>query len=358
MAQAYRLAPSVAVTSPVCVVILNWNGRDDTLACLASLQDVRYPNFRAVVVDNGSSDDSVPAIRSAFPDVEVIETGRNLGFAGGNNVGIRRALELGADYVLLLNNDTEVDPGILDAFVAAAARFPDAGVFSGKIYFHSDPQRIWYAGARWNDEASRFDQIGEGVLDDGQAFSAAGETAYACGCAFFLPAARLREVGLLDEQFFLYFEETDWCYRANAAGHPSIFVSEAKLWHKVSMSFGGERSPLALYFITRNRLLWASRHADFRTRYRVYLVAFQGLIRRFGLPAVKLKAVRPLTVKAWWWSVREAFCDSRNRAYFLGLRDFVRRRFGDCPDGVRQLNRQWSAKRAALGAVGSAPVAD
>jgi hypothetical protein len=328
----------------VTVVILNWNGRDDTLACLESVEKIAYPNFRVIVVDNGSADNSVAAIRTAFPEVELIETGRNLGFAGGNNVGIRRALERGADYVLLLNNDTEVDPGILDAFVAAAERFPDAGVFSGKIYFHTEPNRIWYAGAQWNPKTVRFDQVGEGLLDDGISYSTACETGYACGCAFFMSAGQLREVGLLDEDFFLYFEETDWCFRAKEKGHPSVFVPDAKLWHKVSVSFGGEGSPLALYFTTRNRLLWAKRHAKPTQRLQVHARAFRSLFRRFVLPLAGTRLRGAFTPKAWWWSVRDAYRDPRNLAFFLGVRDFWLRRFGDCPSVVRQF-----AKKAASG---------
>jgi hypothetical protein len=324
------------------IVILNWNGRDDTLACLASVAKIRYPNFRIIVVDNGSADDSVAAIGMAFPDVEIIETGKNLGFAGGNNVGIKRALEHGSDFVFLLNNDTEVDPGILEAFVAAAERFPDAGVFSGKIYFHAEPNRIWYAGAQWNSKASRFMQVGEGLLDDGLTYSSACETGYACGCAFFIPARRLREIGLLDEDFFLYFEETDWCFRAKEAGHPSIFVPNAKLWHKVSVSFGGEGSPLALYFITRNRLLWARRHATLPWRLRVHAEAIRSLFRRFVFPLAGTQLRSSFTPRAWWWSVRGAFKDPRNVAFFLGVRDYWLRRFGDCPPVVRQFAKKAS----------------
>lgn len=328
----------------VTIVILNWNGRDDTLACLESVEKIAYPDFRVIVVDNGSADDSVAAIRAAFPKVELIETGANLGFSGGNNVGIKRALELGADYVLLLNNDTVVDPGLLDAFVAAARRFPDAGVFSAKIYFHAEPNRIWYAGARWNSATARFEQVGEGVLDDGLRFSTVCETDYACGCAFFVPAARLREIGLLDDKFFLYFEETDWCYRAREAGYPSIYVPEARLWHKISVSFGGEGSPLALYFQTRNRLLWARRHAALPRRLGVYLESGRALFRRYALASVRALFGGPFSPKAWWWSVREVFHDPSNLAYFMGVRDFWLRRFGDCPPVVRDLAKQMRAR--------------
>jgi GT2 family glycosyltransferase len=339
---------SEATTPLVAIVVLNWNGVDDTIVCLNSLAALTYPNFSAVVVDNGSTDDSLPRLRryTACYPLTLIETGRNLGFAGGNNVGIKRALKDGADYVLLLNNDTEVDPGMLDAFVAAADRFPDAGVFSGKIYFHSEPNRIWYAGAQWNPKNARFDLVGEGLLDDGATYSTTCETGYACGCAFFLPAGRLREIGLLDEDFFLYFEETDWCYRAREAGHPSIFVPDAKLWHKVSVSFGGEGSPLALYFITRNRLLWAKRHANLNQRLRVHAGVLGSLFRRFVFPLAGTRLDGPFTPKAWWWSVRSAYRDPRNVAFILGVRDYWLRRFGDCPDVVRQLAKKGRPRAA------------
>lgn len=332
-----KLFPSISL------VVLNWNGRDDTLACLRSVEQIDYPNFSTLVVDNGSSDDSVSAIRTAYPQVEVIQTGANLGFSGGNNAGIKRALELGANYVLLLNNDTIVDRGLLRAFIAAADRFPNAGAFSAKIYFHDDPQRIWYAGVTWDVASCRFAQVGEGLQEDNHSHVVARETDYACGCAFFVSTAKLREIGLLDDKFFLFFEETDWCYRARRAGYPSIFVPEAKLWHKVSASFGGESSPLALYFITRNRLLWAERHAELSRRLGVHAKSVRSLVRRFVLPLTGARLQAPFTLRGWWWSVREAFRDQSNLAYFLGVRDFWLRRFGDCPPVVRGF-----AKRAQV----------
>jgi GT2 family glycosyltransferase len=317
----------------VAIVVLNWNGRDDTLACLASVSRIVHQNLGVIVVDNGSSDGSVAAIRDRHPRVEVIETGRNLGFAGGNNAGIRRALELGADFVLLLNNDTEVDAGLVDAFVAAAHRHPEAGAFGARIYFHADPRRIWHAGTRWNNGTAGFEQIGEGELDDGQRFAREGETAYACGCAMFIPTPRLRQIGLLDERYFLYFEETDWCYRARAAGHPSIYVPDARLWHKVSVSVGGEGSPLMLYFVARNRLLWASRHGTAAQRRAVRRSTWNGLWNRFAASA------RPGSggLRAWWWAARAAWREPRNRAVWLGVRDHLLGRYGDCPSEVRAL---------------------
>lgn len=318
----------------VCIVVLNWNGRDDTLACLASVRQINYPNFRTIVVDNGSIDNSIAAIKAAHPDVEVIEAGTNLGFSGGNNLGIKRALGLHADYILILNNDTIVDAGLVRAFVEAADRFPGAGAFSGTIFFHDEPDRTWFSGLDWDPSACRFvPQTAASTTG----FSSARETAYACGCAFFVSASKLREVGLLCDDFFLYFEETDWCYRARKKGYPSMIVPEARLFHKVAASVGGDDSPLALYFVTRNRLLWAKRHLDWRQRLTIHKNSLLELARRFIRPALaNLPVFRP-SLRERWWALRDAYLEPRNQAFLLGLRDYWLRQFGDCPPLVREL---------------------
>ena len=136
----------------VYIIILNWNGRDDTLECIESVRNIDYPNFTVVVVDNGSSDDSVEAIHDKFPEITVLETGKNLGYAGGNNVGIRYVLRHRADFILLLNNDTIVDRKILSSFLDAVQLVGHSGIFGAKISFYSDPNKIWYAGAKWRKE--------------------------------------------------------------------------------------------------------------------------------------------------------------------------------------------------------------
>ncbi|HET9641948.1 MAG TPA: glycosyltransferase family 2 protein [Burkholderiaceae bacterium] len=329
----------------VQIIVLNWNGGTDTVSCLTSIARLTYPNVWTCVVDNGSTDNSVASIRASHPDVEIIEVGSNLGFAGGNNVGIRRALDLGADYVLLLNNDTEVDNCLVDAFVAAAGRFPNAAAFTAKIFFWAQPRRLWYAGSRWSQTEGRFEHIGEGLEDNpGSGFSDPIEIPYACGCSLFIPAARLREIGLLDEEYFLYFEETDWCFRARAAGHPSIFVPDARVWHKVSVSLGGEGSPLQMYFVTRNRLLWARRHGSVAQQRAVRRATWKMLRKHF--------LIRPLTQlsagpRAAYWALRESFSDPYSRAMLLGVRDYMLGRFGDCPPSVREWTQR-ARKQAAV----------
>lgn len=134
----------------VFIIILNWNGKTDTLACLNSLQKITYSNQEVVVIDNGSSDDSVAQIKTLYPEVIILETGENLGYAEGNNVGIRYALEHHAEFILLLNNDTIVAPDVLDQLANAALQNPEAGVFGATLFYMDKPDTVWFAGAQWN----------------------------------------------------------------------------------------------------------------------------------------------------------------------------------------------------------------
>ena len=338
----------------VDVVLLNWNGRDDTLACLESVSRIDYPNFRVIVADNGSSDGAVDAIRRAYPDVHLIENHANLGFAAGNNSAITYALESGAEFVFLLNNDTVVDSAILSAFVDAAERMPDGGVFGAKIYYYGEKQKLWYAGGYWDARTLSFNEHGAGEIDRGQ-FDTLTETEWVIGCAMFVRAGVFRSVGLLEPSFFLNNEEIDFCSRTKRAGFACVYVPGARLWHKISVSFGGEDSPLKEYFSARNRLLWARRNAALGLRFRIYLDSTRSLMLRFVRPLLGQTMSAPHSVKSWWWSVRAAFRDPRHRAALLGFRDFWLGRFGNCPDAIRALAREWSAQRAERSAGASQP---
>lgn len=337
------LTTSTATLAPRnAVIILNWNGKQDTLECLASVYRIDYPDFRVVVVDNGSADDSVATIKQAYPEAIVLETGSNLGYAGGNNVGIRWALENGFDGILLLNNDTVVDPHLLTAFSKANEQFPDAGVFGAKIYFFSDPDVLWFAGGLWMPEALRFTHVGMGERD-GPKFSQPRVFDYLTGCALYARSKVFRDVGLLDENFFLTYEETDWCYRARGRGYKCMFVPDAKLWHKVSASFGGGTSPIVTYFMTRNKLIWAKKHCASAERRAINRQALK--LARDILPSFVVSAGNEPAVKRIFWSLaswrnnfRVKLAQGSNRAILYGLRDFWLRRFGDCPAAVRALS--------------------
>jgi GT2 family glycosyltransferase len=232
-------------------VVLSWNGREDTLAALESLQGIP-----AVVVDNGSTDGSADAVAERFPEVELIRAGVNLGFAAGNNVGIRRALERGADWVLLLNNDATVEPGLAEALEAAAAARPDAGVLACKVLF-ADDDRLWYAGASWDPLLGRSRHEGFGEPDEPGALR---DTERATGAGMAVSRAAIEAAGLLDEELFLYAEDLEWCLRIRAAGFAVVYVPDARVRHRVSASAGGAGSPTTAYYETRNVLAVVERH--------------------------------------------------------------------------------------------------
>lgn len=251
----------------VAVVVLNWNGKDDTLACLDSLARVAYEPLDVLVVDNASSDDSETAIRTAFPDLELIQTGRNLGYAGGNNVGIRRALELGADYIWILNNDTVVNPEAIDHLVARMESDPSLGICGSSLLYHDDPQIVQaYGGARYNRWTSRTRYLGQFESYDPEIDATAVELALdmVSGAAAFVRRAFVEEVGLMCEDYFLYFEEIDWATRAR--GRFGLGVApKSVVWHKEGKSAGThreewKRSELADYYGIRNRFLFTRKH--------------------------------------------------------------------------------------------------
>lgn len=302
----------------VAIIILNWNGLADTLACLESALALDYPSVDLIVCDNGSTDDSVPTIRRQFPSVTVLENRANLGFAQGNNVGIRYALEHGADYFLLLNNDTIVDRQLLKALVRTMREHPKAGVLGAKIYYHAKPEVIWYAGSRWNTVDLVTEHLGANQTDNGKDWEEVRPTYHVCGCALFSSAAVARRVGLLDPRYFLIWEETDWCERVRKAGYECLVAPQAKLWHKVSASFTQAGvGAHARYYDVRNRLLFM--RSNYGLRYTLTLF-------------------RRTLWKELWRELRRAMPWSGDRASrrvaraaLAGYRDFVLKRFGQGP---------------------------
>lgn len=248
----------------VVVVVLTWNGRDLTLDCLRSLEAVTTPNVRRMVVDNASSDGTVEAIHARYGDrVEVVVNASNLGYAGGNNVGIKKALDDGARFVLLLNNDTTVSPTFVDELMRAAQENDAIGVAAPKIYYAEPPNRIWYAGGEislWRGTARH---IGIRQLDRGQ-HDRPRDVDYASGCALLARREVFERAGLLDESYRAYFEDADLCMRAARAGYRIRYVPTAQVWHRISASTGGQASRAKI----RRKL--ASTARFFRTYARPY----------------------------------------------------------------------------------------
>jgi GT2 family glycosyltransferase len=238
----------------VVIIILNWNGIIDTLACLESVRQLDYANHKVVVVDQNSDDGSRESIANQYPEVTLIRNEDNLGFATGNNIGIRHAMDRGADYIVLLNNDTIVRPTFLTALVAAAREHPDFDVFGPKIVFDSDPNVIWAAGSHIDWQKATCIQRGYQEIDRGQ-YDTTVEVNALSGCAMMISSTAFQTVGLLDDRFFAYYEETDWCARAKKAGLRILYVPTAVVRHKVSRTIGPS-SPAIAFYMVRNNLLF------------------------------------------------------------------------------------------------------
>jgi len=268
----------------LAVVVLNWNGADDTIALLATLDRCRAPQdwrVRVIVVDNGSTDGSPQRIAAARPQTELLALPENLRFAGGNNRGLRLALDDGADAVMLLNNDTEADPGLFEKLVAALEQDAGAGAAAPLIYFGAPSDRIWYAGGRCRVALGHTSHRGLRAHDDGR-YRSVEATGYLTGCCLVAWRDTWNRVGLLDERYHLYAEDCDWSLRARAAGYRLLFVPTARLWHKVSASSGAS-SPWKIYQRLRANLTMFARHA-------------RGIARLTWLPAF---AVQQAALAAW-----------------------------------------------------------
>jgi GT2 family glycosyltransferase len=225
----------------IVIIVLNWNGRDLTLRCLHSLQMLDYANVSVLVVDNGSGDDSIAAISKAFPTVEVIALPENLGYARGNNAGLGIALKHSPDWVMFLNNDTEVDKDVLSEFMLAAERFPDGGILGPKTYYGGGEQIIWYAGGELSMPLGLTKHRGIREYDHGQ-YDEPGRTDFVSGCCLMIREDLVRQLGGFNPVYSMYNEDVDLCYRAHRLGAASYYVPDAVVWHHVSSSLGGELS--------------------------------------------------------------------------------------------------------------------
>lgn len=243
----------------VYVMTLSWNRRSETLACLRSMTELKYSNKRLLLVDNGSSDGTPQAVRKQYPHVELVVNEDNLGFAAGCNLGLRYALEQGADHVLLLNNDTEVESVALNRLLALSG--PDVGIVAPKIYYADEPNRIWSAGAEQHPLTLEKTGDARGDIDQGQ-WEKALERDYITGCALLLSRDLLVKVGLFDERFFMYYEDSDLCLRGRSAGFRILLAPQAHVWHRVAVSSGGTDSPQERYWMARSSVLFFHKHVQ------------------------------------------------------------------------------------------------
>jgi GT2 family glycosyltransferase len=242
----------------VSIITVNYNQVALTCALIESLKKVTYRDVEIVVVDNGSPEDATQVITGKYPDVNFIRSDWNLGFAGGNNLGIKAAT---GKYLLFLNNDTEVDPGFLEPMVSLFESNPSAGAASSKLIYYNSDNIIQYVGSTsMNPFTGRNKRVGFMEKDMGQ-HDTLKETDLAHGAAMMVPRSVIEKAGLMPDFFFLYYEEIDWCERIKKAGYKIYVVPASKVYHKESMSVG-KKSTLKTYYMTRNRVLFMRRNTS------------------------------------------------------------------------------------------------
>jgi GT2 family glycosyltransferase len=288
----------------VGVVVITWNQREDTLECLESVFRMAYPHFFVVLVDNASTDGTREAVAARFPQVGYIANEANRGFSAAVNQGIECALQQGADYLFLLNNDTVLDARLLDHLMEYA-RDESVGMLVPKIYYHKQPQVIWSVGAglnRWTLEKK-----GEvrGCVDDGR-WEKVVEREHVTACAVLLPRRLIEKIGLLDERFFYYYDDADLSLRVREAGYTTLLVPQAKLWHKVARASGGPDTTYERYWMGRSSVLFFRKHVH---GWRWLIVApyrFGSAIKTTLRLAVQRKFA---ALASYWRGLRDGLAD-------------------------------------------------
>lgn len=299
------------MTQPCVIsVILNTNRRADTVACLASLIQNSYENHQVIVLDNHSTDGSVAAIRATFPTVQILALADNRGYAGNNNVGIAAALAQGADWIFVLNEDTILAPDCLTQLVRVGESAPNIGIVGPLVYHHHTPTIIQSAGGRlsadWNSVHLAKDE------PDQNQFTAPHLVDWISGCGILVRRAVIEAVGMIDERYFYFWEETEWCLRAGKAGWRILHVPAAKLWHK-GVQVDHRPKPSVTYYATRNRLLTLAKH---HAPLRVWLQVWGQLLR---------------ILVSWTVQPKWRHMVAHRNAMWRGMIDFLRRRWGPMP---------------------------
>jgi GT2 family glycosyltransferase len=263
-----------SATPHVAIVIINWNDYEETAHCLQSLATITYPNYGITLVDNGSHDGSPGKLANEFPGIHHIALEENRGFTGGNNVGIEYALRTGAEFVLLLNNDTIVTPGFLEPLIGRMLLDPKIAAVTGKIYYArsmDDQSRLlWYAGSfrKW---WMGFSHYGIDEVDRG-AYDVAREVAYASGCEMLLRASAIRQIGPLSDDYFAYWEESDWCQKARKAGFLAYYEPSSVIYHACTSSQHGGETAVHNYLYARNGFIFAAEHERGLRRLKFWLL--------------------------------------------------------------------------------------
>lgn len=291
----------------VSIIILNWNQKLVTAACLRSLEKITYKNYRVIVVDNGSGDDSVAYLRQNFPSAVILANVENVGFAEGCNVGMRRACEEGTDYAFLVNNDVTVEPNALEVLVSTAEADRTIGIVGAVNYALDDPGKPLIIGTNFNwlsgyARRENLKPIESGRIRDPQPIDGAS------GSALLIKRPVIDRIGLLDARFFIYYEDVDWCLRARRAGYRVLYVPQAKVYHEIGTTFGKNDAVLC-YLYTRNLPLFMVKNSP-----RLLLANF------FVFYVLKIL----FRIVLYFLTGRRR----RLQALLYGVRDFLKNNFG------------------------------
>ena len=322
------------MNNEIAVITVNWNGWRMTLDCLASLRASEGAKWRLYIVDNASTDDSIDHLRDLGDDVTLIRSDVNGGWTGGNNLGVLRALEQGHDFIFLLNNDATVERDTLSRLLTyVQSEEGEAPPVIGPVNRRDDdPSRYDFLGGDVDDRTG-MPTHRSGTEADRRALPASYDVAFVNGAGLFLTRRHVEVVGLFDDSFYLNFDDTDWCYRARRAGFPIRLLAAVSIVHAFSGSIGGVWSPLNVYFMTRNSLLFAERHSSWRQRLsHAADLAKQGRSLTFvsgGLRRVLLMIFGTAATQ---------------KAFRAGIRDYALRRYGDCPNSIRSLGKTTPAE--------------
>lgn len=265
----------------IYIIIVNYNGLKDTLECLESLTHIEYHDYKIIVVDNGSTDNSLETLRNLENDsLIVLNAGRNTGFSGGNNVGIKYAMEHNASHVLLLNNDTIVETDFLLPLVETTKRRNNQAVVTPKILYEFDKKTIWYAGGTFDKLTSRTSSFGIHEKDS-ERFDKEKDVSFISGCCMLLPVSVINSVGLMEEDYFLYCEDTDYCCRIQKHGIKLVYQPTSRIYHKVSASTSKLNETMS-YYIVRNKFIIIKRFIVIPFRFFAYVYVLMESLKRIA----------------------------------------------------------------------------
>lgn len=241
----------------IYTILAHYCQLNETIECIKSLLRQDYEDQQIVFVDNGSQNNDSQVIKQLFPQITSLRNNKNLGFVGGYNVGIRFSLEHNPDYIFIVNNDVILAPNTIATLVNAFHHEKNIGVVSPIIYYYDKPNLIWSAGGKVSTlTLDMVDNHGRNKV-----FSEIVERDFLSGCAMMFKTEVLKKVGLFDEDFFSYYEDYDLSFRIKKAGYKQLLIPQAKIWHKVSKTGGGEDNPLERYYMARNSILFFRKHA-------------------------------------------------------------------------------------------------